>query len=228
MKKKVIFFLAALCLVAGGYAAGYYMAPDNGAGIAGTVPQATVTHTQAPAATEKTASQPKQTEKAEKNTKNPSSQAPEQTPKAGKYIGASSKRAKQEGWSDVGTYKFDLTGDGKEDTVTLAVSAQTKNGEILWDDSQEWALEVQDSEGHYYTLLDQRIGIGNVYYEVSELYRDQKTVPAVTVFVTTGSGFDIRQYIYTGSGFEENVIYASQQMEKDGVNTMYSSIPYYN
>lgn len=223
MKKKVMFVLIALCLAAGGYAAGHYSARQKETGIAGNSPQDVVAHTPTPqpTAVEKATAQPKKTETAQP------SQAPKQTPVAGKYIGASSTHAKKEGWSEVSAYEFDFTGDGKADTITLSVSAQTQNGEILWDDSQEWALEAQDAEGHYYTLVDQRIGMGNVYYEVAEIYREDKAVPAVTAFITTGSGFDVRQYVYTGSGFEENIIYSSQQMEKDGVNTMYSSIPYY-
>jgi hypothetical protein len=112
-----------------------------------------------------------------------------------------------------------LLGNGDNAQVALYTSAQTEDGEIIWDDGQKWVVEISDGDGGYYTLLDKYISNGNVYIEVDELEDGNK---AVTVVTKTSSGLDVKQYTYGNNGFVEKTLYNS-----GSVNTMYSSIPDY-
>lgn len=122
-------------------------------------------------------------------------------------------------WSVIKKYRCDLFETGENAEIILYTSAQTENGEILWNDDQNWVLEVSDGEGGYYTLLEKYISNGNIYFDVNELESGEK---AVTVFIKTGAGFEIKQYTYGKNGFVEATLYNSGL-----INNIYSSIPDY-
>ncbi len=137
------------------------------------------------------------------------------------YIGKSNISAAGEGaWSTVDSCNYDITGDGVNDLITLYTSAESDDKGILWDDSQSWILEVSDGESGYYTILNTQISNGSVYYEVSELSGGERSI---IVYITSGAGTDITQYVFGRSGFEETNVYSA-----DGINRVHSSIPWYN
>ncbi len=103
-------------------------------------------------------------------------------------------------------------------TVTLYTSAQKIDNEIIWDDSQKWMVEVTDGNGGYYTLYDQNISNGSVYYDVFQ--KDKKTF--INVYTMSGTGTTIKQYTQTENGFEEKEVYNSGT-----VNRVNSTVPSY-
>ncbi|MCC8169192.1 MAG: hypothetical protein LIO59_02250 [Oscillospiraceae bacterium] len=139
--------------------------------------------------------------------------------KTGRTVVKSDQSAAESTWTTIGEYDCDLFGNGENATISLYTSAQTEDGEIIWDDSQNWAVEISDGEGGYYDLLDKYISNGTVYFEVNELEDGEN---AVTVFVKTGSSFEAKQYTYSDGGFVETTLYNS-----GSINTMYSSLPDY-
>lgn len=155
-------------------------------------------------------------EEKSENNKNERRQENQQND-SGKYIGKSDASAAAESWSVVDKYSVDITGDGKEDTVTLYTSAESENGEIIWDDTQKWVLEIYDGTT-YYTLMNQSISNGNVYFDVVQ---DGDNI-IVDTYTITFSQTQIKQYSYNKTGFVEKQIYSSS-----GVNNMYSSFPVY-
>lgn len=143
-----------------------------------------------------------------------------ETAEPGTYIGKSNISAAGEGtWSTVDSSNYDITGDGVNDMITLYTSAEADDKGILWDDTQNWILEVSDGESGYYTLLNMTLSNGAVYYEVSELSGGERSM---IVYITSGAGTDITQYVFGRSGFEEKDIYSA-----DGINRVHSSIPWY-
>lgn len=136
------------------------------------------------------------------------------------YITRFDKSAAADGnWSVVDTYTGDVTGGGEEDTVTVYTSAESYDGEILWDDSQNWIVEIYDGEG-YYTLLTQNISGGNVYINIIE---DAQKETVISVVVSSTANFTVKQYAYTTSGFVETTV-----CDTRAVNMKHSSIPFYN
>ena len=91
--------------------------------------------------------------------------------------------------------------------------------EFIWDDSQKWVLEVSDGNGGYYTLFDQNVSNGSVYYDVAENDNGTKNI---NVYVFTGAGTTIKQYTHTETGFSEKSVY-----ESGAVNRVFTTIPSY-
>lgn len=144
-------------------------------------------------------------------------EAPED--ETGKYIGKSEATAVESTWSKIDECEADINGDGGEETIGLYTSAETESGEVLWNDSQKWALEVQ-IDGEYYILLNQNISNGRVYFDIDELKDGTK---AITVYSVSSSGTSIKQYSYSKTGFVEKVLYNSETLNK-----IHSGIPAYN
>lgn len=137
----------------------------------------------------------------------------------GKYIGKSESTAVESTWSKIDGCEADINGDGGDETIGLYTSAETESGEILWNDSQKWALEVKIN-GEYYILLNQNISNGRVYFDIDELKDGTK---AITVYSVSSSGTAIKQYSYSKTGFVEKVLYNSEL-----TNKIHSGIPAYN
>lgn len=60
--------------------------------------------------------------------------------------------------------------------------------------------------GGYYTLFDQNVSNGSVYYDVAETDNGTKNI---NVYVFTGAGTTIKQYTHTETGFSEKSVYES-------------------
>lgn len=136
------------------------------------------------------------------------------------FIGKSSESGAGSGtWTTVDSANYDITGDGVNDTITLYTSAESDSSGIMWDDRQQWVLEVSDGTGGYYTLASESISNGYLYYETAERTDGKRSV---IVYESTGSGTNIKEYIFSRAGFEESAVYNSNSMNK-----VHSSIPTY-
>lgn len=136
---------------------------------------------------------------------------------SGKYIGKSDASSVDDTWSVVDKYSMDITGDGEKDTITLYTSAISESGEIIWDDSQKWVLEIYDGNT-YYTLINQSVSNGNIYFNLMQ--KDDTT--SIEAYIITSSGTMVKQYTYNKTGFVEKQVYTSGEG-----NNMHSSFPIY-
>ncbi len=105
------------------------------------------------------------------------------------------------------------------EVLTLYTSAQKDGDEFIWDDSQKWVVEISDGNGGYYTLYDQLVSNGNVYYDVVEKDNGDKII---NVYTMAGSGTTIMRYTRTDNGFAEKMAYNS-----GAENKLFSTIPAY-
>lgn len=137
---------------------------------------------------------------------------------SGKYIGKSEDSAVESTWSRIDSCEADINGDGSKETIGLYTSAETESGEVLWDDTQKWVLEIR-IDGEYYILLNQSISNGRVYFDIDELTDGTNTI---TVYNVSSAGTSIKQYSYSKTGFVEKTLYNSE-----AVNKIYSGIPEY-
>ena len=81
-------------------------------------------------------------------------------------------------------------------------------------------LEVSDGNGGYYTLFDQNVSNGSVYYDVAENDNGTKNI---NVYVFTGAGNN-NKAIYT----HRNGIFRKERVKESGaVNRVFTTIPSY-
>lgn len=129
-------------------------------------------------------------------------------------ISVSSESAVDDTWSKVaGT-----TSASGGESLMLYTSAIKDGDEFIWDDSNKWVLELSTDSG-YYTLYDQQISNGYVYYEVAE---KENVGKVIYLYAVTGSGVNVMQYTQTDAGFTEKSVYNSGSL-----NRTFSSIPQY-
>lgn len=174
--KAICCILAAVILVGGGYVAGQRAKQSS---IVSALPKNILDMPNE-------SNEP--SESAEPESK-PSEDVPE--PKEDvRIINKSNESAVDSTWSTVKS-SSNTTDNG---ALTLYTSAQKDGDEFIWDDSQKWVLEVSDGNGGYYTLFDQNVSNGSVYYDVAETDNGTKNI---NVYVFTGAGTTIKQYTHT-------------------------------
>lgn len=192
--KAVLCVITAAALVCGGYYAGYKGYTSD---VVSAIPKQSQTD--------------KMPEKVLKATDAPDVDS-------GKYIGKSGESAVESTWSKIDECETDLNGDGNNEKIGLYTSAETDSGEILWNDSQKWVLEVK-LDGEYYILLNQNISNGRVYFDVDEL---NDGTGVITVYNVSAAGTSIKQYSSSKTGFVEKTLYTAE-----AVNKKHSGIPEY-
>lgn len=161
------------------------------------------------------------------HTPPPTEVAPEiSQPKQMEEITLSQKSAGG-GLNEIKSCEYDFNNDGKSDFVRLLVDAEvSETGEIYWDDFHKWVLEVQITNGGYYTLFDGSVSLGQLYFEVSDIY-NKDIVPVITTYLTTSSSLEINQFAFIKDEFQVTRIYSSEDVSESGINRIYSSIPVY-
>ncbi len=155
-------------------------------------------------------------------------QRPQITPEEGETvtkIALSQELKMTNDWTILGSYNYELTKEDKKDRVIIGTSAQNKNGEMEWDDSQYWTVAVISEDGAY-NLFFRRMQ-GRVYTEVNTCYVNGVSTPIVTVYAFSGNDREIRNYVYDGEFFVETIEYTTKDFSTGGINNMYGTIPEY-
>ena len=102
------------------------------------------------------------------------------------------------------------------------------DGEFFWNDGQDWALYVDDRDTKY-LLLKSYINAGSPYFEVSDYYLKDGAKPEISLIVSSGAGFSMKNYCFSEdeNGYVESVIFDTKDVTEGGINRRYSSIPEY-
>ncbi len=119
-------------------------------------------------------------------------------------------------------FSFNMDSDAAEESIELYTTASRGlDGDVLWDDGQKWLLVIAD-KNRYYSLFDEYVQLGSVYFNVATIGEDQ--TPCIEVLVQHGCGRKIIDYVYDKKtdSYIENIIY-----ETDDRNESYTSIPAY-
>jgi len=147
---------------------------------------------------------------------------------AGRVISASEESKIGADWSKMGSYGYDIDSDGTKENISLYTSAKKgKNGEILWDDSQQWTLEVTDGI-ETFTLFDQYLPIGNIFFEIADFYdEDGNEIPSVMLVKSSSTDFTVIRYTFDTEKniFTEDIVFNSDNESSGGINQRYSSFP---
>lgn len=157
------------------------------------------------------------------------SEQPQQTSRAtaeptkapAELLQAGSTSAAADGWTEVSKYRYDVDADGERETIRLYTDAQrSENGELMWDDSQKWVLEMADGS-NIFTLYSGAIHNGMPYFEV---YEDKDGRICIGLTVSSGAGYEIKKFVYIKDkkAFEIENVYS-----EDGINQLYTSLQAY-
>ncbi len=123
-------------------------------------------------------------------------------------------------------YETDFNSDGAEDKVVLYTDADTSDEEYKKNDGNNWLLAVFDgADGKFYELFTDYVQIGNVYFQVSDYFKDEKPYPVITFYESTTSKLSVMNFYYSeGKGFVKEEIYDSSNKSDKGINLKYSSL----
>jgi len=126
-------------------------------------------------------------------------------------------------------YLIDINCDGKDDKVILYTDAELTKDGLNKNDGNNWSLVVCDSSGkQFYELFKDYVQLGNVYFQVADYFIENKAVPVITFFESTGAGLKIMNFTFEEEkGFLKESIYDSSERSESGINLKYSSIPVY-
>lgn len=76
----------------------------------------------------------------------------------------STDKVSTEGLSLLDSYEFDVDGNGDEEIISLYTTAEKdENGEVIWDDGQNWKLLVEGADKDY-ILFDDYVQLGNIKF----------------------------------------------------------------
>ncbi len=104
-----------------------------------------------------------------------------------------------------------------------------KDGEFFWNDGQNWAVFVDDREDKY-LLMNDYLNAGTPYFEISDYYLKDGAKPEISLIISSGAGFSIKNYCFSESdgGYVESVIYDTKDVTEGGINRRFTSIPGYD
>ena len=120
----------------------------------------------------------------------------------------------------------DIIKDGNSDKITLYTSAgRDMKGEMMWDDSQVWILRIETENG-IHDLYNERIS-GYAYMNVSDYYNGGESEKVISLYIFANTFNEIREYRFDGENFVEEIVYSTDSTAKEGIGTLYSSVPKY-
>lgn len=86
-------------------------------------------------------------------------------PSQGKHISPSEKLS-TEGLALLDSYEYDINGDGVEEIIAMYANAERgSDGEIHWDDGQDWLFLVKGQEQDY-ILFDDYVQLGDIRFHI--------------------------------------------------------------
>lgn len=110
----------------------------------------------------------------------------------------------QDNYSEVKKVSAVFSDNNKADICLYTSAQKDSDGEFMWDDGNQWVLEVKMKDT--YTLLDKYVQMGKVNIIVGG---DEKGEGVITAVISTGSGLTVKEYTYNGTAFEEQTVYDS-------------------
>ena len=130
-------------------------------------------------------------------------------------------------YTEVANYVCDVDADGEDETIILSTSAEKNGDDFLWNDGQDWALYVKDTDDKGYILYHGFVQAGSVNFDVSDYYLVDTTVPKITVTVSTNSVLSIKNFTFDSEDklFVQELIYDSSKATERGINRRFTSLP---
>lgn len=118
------------------------------------------------------------------------------------------------------SFEFDINNDGSEEKIAMYANVeQGPDGEIYWDDGQDWLFLVEGQEEDY-VLFNDYIQIGNLSFHVFTIDDDFY----ITTIQSTTANLQVNQYKFDPESNE--FISTSEYQTSGNVNMIYSTSLY--
>lgn len=125
-----------------------------------------------------------------------------------------------DGLSLLDSYEFDIDGNDNDEIISLYTTAEKDaNGEIIWDDGQNWKLLVEGIDKDY-ILFDDYVQLGSIKFYA---YTSQDSFYITTI--QTGTA-DLKLTEYNFDKQDNNFISKVKFEAVNNVNMLYSSDNY--
>ena len=122
-----------------------------------------------------------------------------------------------DGLSLLDSYEFDIDGNGNDEIISLYTTAEKDaNGEIIWDDGQNWKLLVEGIDKDY-ILFDDYVQLGSIKFYA---YTSQDSF-YITTIQTGTANLKLTEYHFNKQ--DNNFISKVKFEAKNNVNMLYSS-----
>ncbi|MBP3361876.1 MAG: membrane lipoprotein lipid attachment site-containing protein [Clostridia bacterium] len=135
----------------------------------------------------------------------------------------SGTESKADTMTEAASVDTELLSEEDMDTITLYTSAKKENGKFVRDDSEEWLLEIEGADGKYYTLFDERVSNGNIYFDVAEV-GEKKYI--LLHNISTAADY-IKVFCVNDKAVCETNELDLNSMQTEAINLIYTSIPNY-
>lgn len=121
-------------------------------------------------------------------------------------------------WTLIESTEYDITGDGNQETISLFTTAvKDEAGNMMWDDGQFFLATVKES-GKTFTLFNEYVQIGRVYFTV---FTGEDAGVIVTISTYAGIKLDKFIYIKKDDSFIGNTMYSTGD-----INVIHSTMPW--
>lgn len=130
------------------------------------------------------------------------------------------KKTSTEGLTLLDSYEFDINDDGVEEVIAMYVNAeQSPEGEIYWDDGQDWLFLVQGQDQDY-VLFDDYVQLGNIRFHIYTVDDDFY----ITTIQSGTANLDIMEYKFDRN--TQEFVSSLKHKAKGNVNMMHSTYGY--
>lgn len=135
------------------------------------------------------------------------------------YISPENK-VSTEGLALLDSYEFDINGDGVEEVIAMYVNAeQGSDGEIYWDDGQDWLFLVQGQDQDY-VLFNDYVQLGDIRFHIYTVDEDFY----ITTIQSGTANLDITEYKFDRDSQE--FVSILKHKATGNVNMMHSTYGY--
>lgn len=125
-----------------------------------------------------------------------------------------------EGLTLLDSYEFDINGDGVEEVIAMYVNAeQGSDGEIYWDDGQDWLFLVQGQDQDY-VLFNDYVQLGDIRFHIYTVDEDFY----ITTIQSGTANLDITEYKFDRDSQE--FVSILKHKATGNVNMMHSTYGY--
>ena len=130
------------------------------------------------------------------------------------------EKVSTEGLALLDSYEFDINGDGVEEVIAMYANAeQGSDGEIYWDDGQDWLFLVEGQDQDY-VLFNDYVQLGSIRFHIYTVDEDFY----ITTIQSGTANLDIMEYKFDK---ESKEFVASLKHGATGnVNMMHSTYGY--
>ena len=135
----------------------------------------------------------------------------------------SSDESAADGMTVLEKYESFILSEDDTDTIKVCTGAEVSDGEIMWDDGNEYVIELETADGKYYTFFEGRVQLGSVYYKHLDINeKEYILINMISTASDSTTAFLLEDgKVYEVKNFDTNILNDAD------INMKHSSVPGY-